>query len=199
MFTTEWNCNWQVALDNRVDPIHGSFLHAGTFTLGYGRQDSELAVEPTEFGFETRRNNQRGVNIDWHEVEFRPGNILWVRTEIPYPPSFGGGTFRINGHPTPIDEETTYVWFYRSRKISGWQRDLWRFLYLNRLERHAQRVVDQDKVLLEAISLEARTSEKLAQSDIAVGRMRRMLREEAERQVAARTELPELSVNASLR
>jgi phenylpropionate dioxygenase-like ring-hydroxylating dioxygenase large terminal subunit len=199
LFTTEWSCNWQVALDNRVDPIHGSFLHAGTFTLGYGRQDSELAVEPTPLGFETRRNNQHGVNIDWHEVEFRPGNILWVRTEIPYPPSFGGGTFRINGHPTPIDEGTTYVWFYRSRKISGWQRDLWRFLYLNRLERLSQIVVEQDKVLLEAISLDARTSEKLAQSDIAVGRMRRMLREEAERQVAARTELPDLSVNASLR
>jgi phenylpropionate dioxygenase-like ring-hydroxylating dioxygenase large terminal subunit len=199
LFTTEWKCNWQVALDNRVDPIHGSFLHAGTFTLGYGRQDSELAVEPTATGFETRRNNQNGVNIDWHEVEFRPGNILWVRTEIPYPPSIGGGTFRINGHPTPIDEDTTYVWFYRSRKVSGWQRDLWRFLYLNRLERRAQTVVDQDKVLLEAISRDARSSEKLAQSDIAVGRMRRMVREEAERQVAARTELPELSVNASLR
>jgi phenylpropionate dioxygenase-like ring-hydroxylating dioxygenase large terminal subunit len=198
LFTTEWMCNWQVALDNRVDPLHGSFLHAGTFTLGYGRQDSELTVSPTEFGFETRRNNQHGVNIDWHEVEFRPGNILWVRTEIPYPPSFGGGTFRINGHPTPIDDDTTYVWFYRSRKVSGWQRDLWRFLYLNRLEGYAQTVVDQDKVLREAMSLEARTSEKLAQSDIAVGRMRRLLREEADRQVAARTELPELTVNASL-
>lgn len=198
LFTTEWKCNWQIALDNRVDPIHGSFLHSGTFTLGYGRQDSILKVEPNAHGFSTVRDNQRGVNIDWHEVEFRPGNILWVRTEIPYPPSFGGGTFRINGHPTPIDDETTFVWFYRSRKISGWQRDLWRFLYLNRLEGHAQKVVAQDKLLLEAISLETRESEKLAQSDIAVGRMRRMLREEADRQVNARTALPELSVNATL-
>jgi phenylpropionate dioxygenase-like ring-hydroxylating dioxygenase large terminal subunit len=199
LFTTEWRCNWQVALDNRVDPLHGSFLHSGTFTLGYGRQDSELKVEPYEHGFSTVRNNQRGVNIDWHEVEFRPGNILWVRTEIPYPASAGGGSFRINGHPTPIDADSTYVWFYRSRKISGWQRDMWRFLYLNRLEARAQNVVEQDRVLLEAISLEARDCEKLAQSDIAVGRLRRMLREEAQRQIAARTELPELSVSTPLR
>jgi phenylpropionate dioxygenase-like ring-hydroxylating dioxygenase large terminal subunit len=199
LFTTEWKCNWQVALDNRVDPLHGSFLHSGTFTLGYGRQDSELHVEPTQYGFQTVRDNQRGVNIDWHEVEFRPGNILWVRTEIPYPQSAGGGSFRINGHPTPIDEQTTYVWFYRSRKVSGWRRDMWRFLYLNRLEARAQTVVEQDRVLLEAISLEARGHEKLAQSDIAVGRMRRLLREEAERQIAARAELPELSVTSSRR
>ena len=199
LFTTEWRCNWQVALDNRVDPLHGSFLHSGTFTLGYGRQDSELKVEPAAHGFSTVRNNQRGVNIDWHEVEFRPSNILWVRTEIPYPASAGGGSFRINGHPTPIDENTTFVWFYRSRKISGWQRDMWRFLYLNRLEARAQTVVEQDRVLLEAISLEARNREKLAQSDIAVGRMRRLLREEAERQIASRTELPELSATTSLR
>ncbi|HEY5348153.1 MAG TPA: aromatic ring-hydroxylating dioxygenase subunit alpha [Candidatus Lustribacter sp.] len=186
LFTTEWRCNWQVALDNRVDPLHGSFLHSGTFTLGYGRQDSELKVEPAPHGFSTVRDNQRGVNIDWHEVEFRPGNILWVRTEIPYPSNAGGGSFRINGHPTPIDENTTYVWFYRSRKISGWQRDMWRFLYLNRLEARARTVVEQDRTLLEAISLDARNREKLAQSDIAVGRMRRLLREEAERQIASR-------------
>ena len=198
LFTTEWRCNWQVALDNRVDPIHGSFLHSGTFTLGYGRKDAELQVEPTAHGFQTVRDNQRGVNIDWHEVDFRPGNMLMVRTEIPYPQSAGGGSFRINGHPTPIDENTTFVWFFRSRKISGWQRDLWRFLYVNRLEARAFTVVEQDRRVLEAIPLEARRREQLAQSDIAVGRMRRLVREEAERQVAARSPIPETPVGASL-
>ncbi len=199
LFTTEWRCNWQVALDNRVDPLHGSFLHSGTFTLGYGRQDSELEVEPAPHGFSTVRNNQRGVNIDWHEVEFHPGNILWVLPDVPYPAGAGGGSFRINGHPTPIDETTTYVSFYRSRKLSGWRRDMWRFLYLNRLEARALTVVEQDRTLLEAISLEARNREKLAQSDIAVGRMRRLLREEAQRQIASRAKLPEFSVTTSHR
>jgi phenylpropionate dioxygenase-like ring-hydroxylating dioxygenase large terminal subunit len=198
LFTTEWRCNWQVALDNRVDPIHGSFLHTGTFTLGYGRKDAELQVEKTEHGFQTVRDNQRGVNIDWHEVDFRPGNMLLVRTEIPYPPSAGGGSFRINGHPTPIDERRTFVWFFRSRKISGWQRELWRFLYVNRLEARAFTVVEQDRVMLEAIPLEARRREALVQSDIAVGRLRRLVRAEAERQLAARSSLPNLPATASL-
>ena len=99
-----WNCNWQVALDNRVDPIHGSFLHEGTYTLSGGRKDAELKVVETPTGFETFRSNQKNVNIDWHEVVYHPENIFWIRTEIPSPKQFGGGTFRINGHPTPIDK-----------------------------------------------------------------------------------------------
>ena len=105
LITKTWQCNWQVALDNRADPVHGSFLHAGTFTLGRGRKDTELKIVPTPNGFETSRDNQRGVNIDWHEVFFRPENIFWVRTEIPYPELIGGGSFRIVGLPTPIDRD----------------------------------------------------------------------------------------------
>jgi phenylpropionate dioxygenase-like ring-hydroxylating dioxygenase large terminal subunit len=183
LFTTEWKCNWQITLDNRTDPVHGSYLHTDTFTLANGRRDAELKVDKTDHGFETYRTNQRGVNLDWHEVEFHPDNIMWVRTEAPYPASFGGGSFRINGHPTPIDADTTYVWFFRSRKISGWQRDMWRFLYKNKLEARAFTIVEQDRVMLERIPLEARQRESLIQTDIAVGRMRRLLREEASRQL----------------
>ena len=185
LFMAEWNCNWQITLDNRVDPIHGSFLHGGTFTLSYGRKDAELEVKPTAHGFETTRDNQKGVNIDWHAVEFRPGNILWVRTEIPYPPAVGGGFFRINGHPTPIDRDRTLVWFYRSRPLTGWQRDMWRFLYRNRMEAHAFDVVEQDRKLLERIPLAAHQREDLIRTDVALTRMRRMLRQEAERQLEA--------------
>ena len=185
LFMAEWNCNWQITLDNRVDPIHGSFLHGGTFTLSDGRKDAELQIRPTKHGFETSRDNQKGVNIDWHAVEFHPGNILWVRTEIPYPNAVGGGFFRINGHPTPIDHDRTLVWFYRSRSLTGWKRDMWRFLYRNRLEAHAFDVVEQDRKLLERIPLAARQREDLIRTDIALTRMRRMLRQEAERQLLA--------------
>jgi phenylpropionate dioxygenase-like ring-hydroxylating dioxygenase large terminal subunit len=185
LFTTTWKCNWQVALDNRVDPIHGSYLHDNTFTLAYGRKDAELKTKKTQNGFTTWRTNQRGVNIDWHEVTFIPGNTFWIRTEIPYPIKIGGGSFRINAHPTPIDRETTYVWFYRSSKVSGWERDLWRFLYRNRLEARNFQVVEQDRAVLEAIPVEARKREMLLQTDVAVARMRRMVREEAERQFRA--------------
>lgn len=182
LFATEWNCNWQIALDNRLDPVHGSYLHSGTFTLSYGRKDAELKIEKTEHGFETFRLNQRGVNLDWHEVIFHPENVCWIRTEVPYPIKVGGGSFRINGYPTPIDANRTYVWFYRSCKVSDWERDLWRFLYKNRLENRNLEVVEQDRAVLEAIPVAARNREMLLQTDIAVARMRRMLREEATRQ-----------------
>jgi phenylpropionate dioxygenase-like ring-hydroxylating dioxygenase large terminal subunit len=181
LFMTEWKCNWQTALDNRLDPIHGSFLHEGSFTLSAGRKDGEIKVEPTPTGFQTFRANQRNTNIDWNEVFLYPDNSFWVRTEIPYPPSFGGGSFRINGHPTPIDKDTTLVWFYRSRKLSGWERDMWRFLYKNRLEARNHDVVEQDRLVLEAIPLEARQRERMIQTDIAVARMRRLLLEQATR------------------
>lgn len=184
LYTGVWKCNWQLALDNRTDPVHGSFLHSGTFTLSGGRQDAEIKTDRKPNGFETYRTNQRGVNIDWHEVLLYPDNINWVLTEIPYPPSFGGGSFRIAGFPTPIDRETTYVSLYRSRKLSGWQRDLWRFLYKNRLVARANFVVEQDRVLLERIPLTARRQrENLLQTDTAVARMRRHLQTEAARQI----------------
>lgn len=183
LYVTQWNVNWQISLDNRTDPVHGSFLHGGTFTLSYGRKDAELEVKPIEHGFETWRNNQKNTNIDWHKVQFRPDNALWVTTEIPYPPAIGGGAFRINGAPTPIDRDNTLVYFYRSRKLSGWQRDMWRFLYVNRLEAHARVVVEQDRALLERISLQARKREDLIRTDVAVQRMRRLLHTEAQRQL----------------
>lgn len=185
LFMTEWKCNWQVALDNRLDPIHGSFLHSDTFTLSYGRKDAELKVEDTEHGFRTWRSNQSGVNIDWNEVVFHPDNIFWVQTEIPYPRSLGATAFRINGHPTPIDRDRVLFWVYRSGHVSGWERDMWRFLYNNRLEERANFVVDQDRAVLEAIPLEARQRETLLQTDIAVARMRRMMLREAQRQFNA--------------
>jgi phenylpropionate dioxygenase-like ring-hydroxylating dioxygenase large terminal subunit len=182
LYTGIWDCNWQLVIDNRTDPVHGSYLHAGTFTLSFGRKDTELKIEPKPHGFETYRSNQRGVNIDWHEVVFHPDNIYWVRTEIPYPPAFGGGSFFINGFATPIDRDTTYFWVYRSRQLSGWRRDLWRFLYRNRLEERAAHVLGQDRVLLEAMSVDARQREFLLQTDTAMARMRRHLKQQAQRQ-----------------
>ena len=183
LFTAEWNCNWQLSLDNRVDPIHGSYLHTGTFTLGRGKKEAELEIEETANGFETHRTNQSGTNIDWHEVEFYPGNIFNIRADMPYPIKIGGGSMRVIGHPTPIDANRTLFWVFRYTKATGWQGDLWRFLYKNRLEARSLTVVEQDRVMLEAIPDGAENSEKLLQTDIAVARMRKLLRDEATRQV----------------
>jgi hypothetical protein len=58
---------------------------------------------------------------------------------------------------------------------------MWRFLYKNRLEARNLEVVDQDRIVLEAIPLQARQRERMVQTDIAVARMRRHIRSEASR------------------
>ena len=189
LFTVTWECNWQVALDNRLDPIHGSYLHDNTFTLAWGRKDADLKIKKTKHGFRSWRSNQRGVNIDWNEVTLHPDNIFWIKTEIPYPIPYGSKFFRINGHPTPIDRDHVYVWFYRSCEVIGWERDMWRFLYKNRLIARHNEVAAQDAVLLQTIPLQARQREKLLTTDVAVARMRQMMRKEAERQLAAMSSL----------
>ena len=74
-------------------------------------------------------------------------------------------------------------WVYRSQKSSGWRRDLWRFLYKNRLdERHLQ-VLVQDREMLESIYKDARNNELLLQSDVGVARMRKILKKLAEDQL----------------
>jgi hypothetical protein len=98
--------------------------------------------------------------------------------------------FRIGGYPTPVDRDTTYFWVFRSQKNAGWRRDMWRFLYKNRLERRHNVVVDQDKVMLEAVPLAARQRELLLQTDLGVARIRRIWRLEAENQARALAEAP---------
>lgn len=183
LFSQVWNCNYQYVLDNRLDPMHGSYLHASSYTLAYGNKQDHLLLEDTERGFVVSRENQIGVNIDRTEFYHYPSNNIWIQTEIPYPASGGGGFFRIGGFVTPIDMNSCLFWVYRSQKSSGWRRDLWRFLYKNRLdERHLQ-VLVQDREMLESIYKDARNNELLLQSDVGVARMRKILKKLAEDQL----------------
>lgn len=182
LFSEEWDCNYRLPLDNRLDPIHGSYLHTDTFTLSYGVKQSAIKLEQKDNGFIIERDNQRGINIDRTWVEYRPGNNYWIRTEIPYPKKAGGGMFRILGHVTPIDEHHTYFWVFRCKKSVGWRRDLWRFLYQNRLEKRHDDVAAQDRAIMEGIPNHLADREMLIQTDVGIGRIRMIYRREAERQ-----------------
>ena len=95
---------------------------------------------------------------------------------MPYPPSAGpGGPFRIIGYVTPIDRHSCMVFFYRLRQVSGWRRDMWRFLYKTTLEGRHWDVLGQDRVMLEDMPDDARYHENLYQHDIGVSRLRRAL------------------------
>ena len=69
------------------------------------------------------------------------------------------------------------VFFWRVRRVEGWQRDVWRFLYRNRLEGLHWHVLEQDRVVLENLAPAARDHEYLYQHDIGLSRVRRRMRD----------------------
>ena len=180
----EWNAPYRFGIDNNMDPMHGRFLHAVSHSMSGGDTEAEFVIRQTPVGFVFEKRNQRDKNFDWSE--WGDTGLLWVRLEIPYPSTGGpGGNFGIVFHATPIDEKSSAVFVFRWRKVTGWQRDVWRFLYKNRLEERHFQVLEQDRALLEAMRPDADAAEHLYQHDIGLQRVRRHLRREAEQQVAA--------------
>ncbi len=131
--TAHWKCNYRYAIENVMDPMHGTYLHAQSHSMAQGDRTAEFRIRSTDSGLVFEKVNQVGVNFDW--VEWGESGAQWMRLSIPYQKKFGpGGAFYIVGFATPVDAENTMVFFWRCRKVQGWQRDVWRFLYRNRLE-----------------------------------------------------------------
>jgi phenylpropionate dioxygenase-like ring-hydroxylating dioxygenase large terminal subunit len=127
---------------------------------------------------------QKDVAFDWTEYGETGG--LWMKLDIPYPVKNGpGGPFRVIGFATPIDERTCEIFFWRLRKVDGWQRDLWRFLYRERLEKRHYDVLEQDRTVLEGMADDARDHEILYQHDIGITRLRRRWKAIAREQIEA--------------
>ncbi|HZT51988.1 MAG TPA: aromatic ring-hydroxylating dioxygenase subunit alpha [Stellaceae bacterium] len=182
--TAHWKCNYRYAIENVMDPMHGAYLHARSHSMAMGDKSAVMRVVPSGSGFMFEKVGQRDVNFDW--VEWGETGALWLRLAIPYRKDAGpGGSFAINGFVTPVDEHNCRVFFFRCRKVQGWQRDVWRFLYKNRLEGLHWEVLEQDRAILEAMADDAREHEFLYQHDTGISRVRRRLRQLAEEQLAA--------------
>ena len=180
----EWETPWRFAMENLLDPMHGAFLHHESHSMFGGDTQARFRIRETDRGFFFEKTDQRGVNFDW--VEFCRTGVDWVDLEIPYPPTAGpGGPFGIVGMGTPIDARRTAVFFWRYRKVTGWQRDTWRFLYKTRLEARHWHVLEQDRLMLEAMADDADQAENLYQHDLGVVRLRRLYRSLAEEQAAS--------------
>jgi phenylpropionate dioxygenase-like ring-hydroxylating dioxygenase large terminal subunit len=179
----DWRIPWRYAFDNLMDPMHGTFLHANSHTMYQGDTQAHFATRDTPHGFFFEKTAQRDVNFDWSELV--DNGALYVRLEIPYPPSGGpGGNFGITGFGTPIDEESMCVFFWRTRKVSGWQRDTWRFLYKINLEKRHWHVLEQDREMLDGLKPGLDKHEMLYQHDAGVIRLRRYLAQQARLQLA---------------
>ena len=180
----EWKAPWRFAMENLLDPMHGTFLHRDSHSMSEGDTSARFRIRETDRGFYFEKTDQRGVNFDW--VEYCRTGVDWVDLEIPYPPTAGpGGSFGIVGMGTPIDAETTAVFFWRYRRVEGWERDVWRFLYKTTLEERHWKVLEQDREMLEAMALDADQAENLYQHDLGVVRLRRLYRGLAEEQAEA--------------
>jgi phenylpropionate dioxygenase-like ring-hydroxylating dioxygenase large terminal subunit len=183
--TSRWNCNYRYVLDNLVDPMHGCYLHADSFTLAFGAKQDTMKIEPTPTGFIVSRVQQQGENFDWTEMVLAD-NAMHCRLDIPYPKAAGpGGPMRIVGFVTPIDETSCYIFFWRSRKVTGLAREAWAFLYRATLEKRHWAVLEQDREMLSAMPDDARKREMLYQHDIGVARIRQHLTRTARAQIEA--------------
>ena len=181
---SNWKTNYRYAIDNVMDPMHGAYLHANSHSMAEGDKRSEMKVRKTATGLVFEKVGQRGVNFDW--VELGDTGCLWLRLTIPYQRKYGpGGSFGIVGFATPVDEKHCQVYFWRTRKAQGWQRNVWRFLYRNRLEALHWAVLEQDQLVLESLADDARTREFLYEHDVGLARVRRMLEKRAAEQAQA--------------
>lgn len=179
---TEWKGDYRYVLDNVIDPMHGTFLHKQSHSMAEGDSTAKFRIRDTEHGFVFEKEGQRDVNFDW--TEWGDTGAHWMRLEIPYPKTGGpGGNFIIIGSYTPISPRLAGVFHWRCRKVSGWQRDTWRFLYRNRLEARHWAVLEQDREMMEDMEPDANQREILYQHDMGIVRLRRHLRQLAQRQI----------------
>ncbi|WP_300303316.1 aromatic ring-hydroxylating dioxygenase subunit alpha [Ferrovibrio sp.] len=179
----EWKGDYRYVIDNVMDPMHGTYLHRQSHSMSFGDTRAKFQIRDTETGFVFEKTDQRNVNFDW--TEFGDTGAHWLRLEIPYPVTGGpGGNFHIVGMYTPITEGVAAVTHWRCRRVSGWQRDAWRFLYKNRLEARHWHVLEQDRTVLEVMEPDANQREILYQHDMGLVRLRRLLRQQAVEQLA---------------
>ncbi|MET7996710.1 recombinase-like helix-turn-helix domain-containing protein [Amycolatopsis sp. NPDC005232] len=175
----EWDAPYQLSLDNVMDPMHGAFLHRESHSMSFGKREAAFQIRDAATGFLFEKTDQKSVNFDW--VEWIDNGYQAMRLDIPYPESAGpGGAFAIIAMLTPTGPHTHAAFFWRCRKVSGWQRDSWRFLYRVVLEERHWHVLEQDRAMIERMPRDAVAGEGLYQHDIALVRVRRLLRRRAE-------------------
>lgn len=181
---TEWRNPYRYLVDNNLDPMHGTFLHKQSHSMAVGDTQAKFRVLKTPAGFRFEKMTQQDVNFDWSE--WCDTGALYARLEIPYPKSAGpGGNFGIIFMATPITATLSACFFWRNRRVTGWQRDAWRFLYRTRLEARHWHVLEQDRAVMEAIEPDADRREFLYDHDVGVARVRRWMRDAATEQLAA--------------
>lgn len=183
--TGVWESNYRYALENIADPMHGPYLHGDTFTLSEGSREDKVKLTKVDNGFTVERVQQQGANFDWAQLILE-NNAPHCRVNIPYPKAGGpGGMMRVVNFITPVDEQNARIFFWRCRRVSGLEREAWRFMFRARFEALHWDVLEQDREILAALPPDARERERLYQHDIGITRLRQILSRMARAQIAA--------------
>jgi len=181
LHTADWDGHYQYVYDNLADPMHGAYLHGMTYMQSGGSKSDRMKIEDTGHGFEFFRAGQANTSFDWMEF-IDADTSKFVRAKIAFPPTGGpGGPLCIVFYTTPINKEKTRIFAYRFRQVSGWQADLYHFMYKNRFQKHMDAVLGQDKMAIAAMPPWP-PNENLYQHDIGLTRIRKHFRDEAEKQ-----------------
>lgn len=178
----EWKATWRSVYDNNMDPMHGAFLHEVSYTMYQGEKAATFRTRDTETGFIFEKVDQQNVNFD--ASEWCDTGVMYCRLDIPYPPMAGpGGNLGIIFMGTPVDAVTMAGFSWRCRRVEGWQRDLWRFMYRMRLNAPSCNVLEQDRTVLEATEPDATRHEMLYNHDVGLVRIRRSMASAAREQL----------------
>ncbi len=178
--TSTWQTNYQYVWDNVIDIMHPEYLHKDTqyFDTGVANR---VKVTVTDTGFKVNREIYDGDNVE--VMEFIDNGAFWFRVGFYAPPACGpGGNWRVYPLATPIDEHRSQVTIWRMRHVSGWEGDLFRFMFNTKLEQYNWAIVQEDRVMLEAMPPWL-PKENLYQHDIGPARLRKHVRDLARKQL----------------
>jgi phenylpropionate dioxygenase-like ring-hydroxylating dioxygenase large terminal subunit len=173
-----WHTNWLNIMDNLSDPLHQYALHARAYTTM--RRPPFNRVRVVEETDERLRLVQYLDNEDGTVIAEEPfgfelvlPNVLRVELLNAAP----GGNVRVVMLMTPVDEDTTFVCFFRAQQVSGLARLRWQAVWHLFYRRAVYRVAAQDEAMLSTLGplSETRVREHLTASDIGVVHFRRLL------------------------
>ena len=178
-----WKTNWLNILDNILDPLHALFVHVGVATQLRRAQLSQFEVtDDFEEGFHLAK---RGVLVDGKMGEETHVELLLPGVfRIDLADGTPRGLFRVIMIPTPIDENSTFLFYLQMRRVTGWSRLWWRFQWRTKYRKAQDVIKSQDRAILESLGPieEARVQENLAYSDMGVVHLRRRLNQAYDRQ-----------------
>ena len=181
----EWEGDYRYVYDNVMDPMHGTFLHKQSHSMAFGDTTANFkrARDADRLRVREGRPAQRELRLD--RVPRHRRALAAARDPLSDDRRARAATSTSSASTRRSTETRAAVFHWRCRKVEGWQRDAWRFLYKNRLEARHWRVLEQDRVMLEQFEPDANQRENLYQHDMGVARLRRVFRTKAEAQLKA--------------